>query len=56
MAEVRYVNLAGGDRVENEIAQTSSDNYTGVWFVRFSSLKRVVGELPRTFYEADDKT
>jgi hypothetical protein len=48
--------LVGGDGVENEITQTWSNNYTCVWFVRFPSLKRVIGQLPRTFNKTGDKT
>ena len=56
MTEVGNVNLVGGDRIENEITQTRSDDYTCVWFVRFSSFKRVVGQLSRTFDKTSDKT
>ena len=56
MADVSNVNLIRSDRVENEITQTASDNYACVRFVRFSSLKWIVGQLPRTFDKTSDKT
>src|SRR5216683_3076056 len=56
MADVSNVNLIRSDRVENEITQTGSDNYACVRFVRFSSLKWIVGQFPRTFDKTSDKT
>src|ERR1700730_13307864 len=56
MADVSNVNLIRSDRIENEITQTASDNYACVRFVRFSSLKWIVGQLPRTFDKMSDKT
>jgi len=46
MTKMSDLNLIASDRVENEITQMGSDNYACVWFVRFSSLKRIVGQLP----------
>jgi len=46
MADVDNVDFVRGDRVENEIPQTGSDNYARIWFVRFSPLKWIVGYLP----------
>ena len=56
MADASIVNLIRSDCVENEITQTASDNYACVRFVRFSSLKWIVGQLPRTFDKTSDKT
>jgi hypothetical protein len=56
MANVSNVNFTRRDRIEDEITQTGSDNYANVRFVRFSSLERIVGQLPRTFDKTSDKT
>jgi len=54
MTDVSNTNFVDGDRVENKVTQTAGHDDADVRFVRFPSLKAMIGQLPRTFDKPSD--